>query len=103
MREHVAATPIHCEGRRLNVSISLGLAQATVKEPLNNLIARADDALYCAKKQGRNRAIVEQDGRYRSAQSKTLAVCARLQPRIEPTANEELSAARAAKRQRPLS
>ena len=103
MREHVVATPIHCEGRRINVSISIGLTQAAAKESVDNLIARADGALYCAKKQGRNRAIVEQDGRYRPAQNKTSALRARLQPQIEPAANEESSAARAAKRQRPLS
>ncbi len=102
MREHVASTPIHCEGRRLNVSISLGLAQAAAKESVNNLIARADGALYRAKKQGRNRAIVEQEGRYRSARSKTSALRARLQPQIEPAVSEELSAARATKKQRPL-
>jgi diguanylate cyclase (GGDEF)-like protein len=96
MRESVGATPIHCEGRRLNVSISLGVAQAAAKESVDKLIARADGALYYAKKQGRNRAMVEQDGRYRSAH--ILALRARLQPQIEPAPSEESSAVRAAKK-----
>ncbi|MDH3672811.1 MAG: diguanylate cyclase [Gammaproteobacteria bacterium] len=103
VRDRVASAPIHCEGRMLNVTISLGLAQAAAKDSVDGLIARADGALYCAKKQGRNRSMVEQEGRYRSARSKTSAVRARLRPQIETVASDELSAARAEKGQRPLS
>jgi diguanylate cyclase (GGDEF)-like protein len=37
------------------VTVSIGLALMQPKDSLQNLIARADNALYKAKRQGRNR------------------------------------------------
>lgn len=49
-------------GDMLNrLTISLGLAVARERESLNDLIDRADQALYLAKKSGRNRVITENE------------------------------------------
>jgi len=55
VRSHVAATPIQASGSLVPVTVSLGLAQALPDEPMDSLIARADSALYEAKRKGRNR------------------------------------------------
>ena len=44
-------------GRRARVTFSGGIAQAEMGEPLANVIARADAALYQAKRGGRNRVL----------------------------------------------
>lgn len=41
----------------LKITASLGVTQARTDEGLENLVARADDALYQAKREGRNRSI----------------------------------------------
>jgi diguanylate cyclase (GGDEF)-like protein len=41
------------------VTVSCGITQFRKKEDLNSFIKRADDALYRAKDQGRNRVVVE--------------------------------------------
>jgi len=43
------------------ITISLGVAQYRPGEEINTLIKRADDALYFAKENGRNKTITEQD------------------------------------------
>jgi diguanylate cyclase (GGDEF)-like protein len=47
-------------GKRLSVTISLGVAQRHSGENLNTLMARADMALYKAKNSGRNRVEISQ-------------------------------------------
>jgi len=56
IRDAIAATPLHCEGSDVNVSISVGLLVATAEEmpAAERLLHRADLALYQAKKEGRN-------------------------------------------------
>jgi diguanylate cyclase (GGDEF)-like protein len=82
MRERVAMSPIHCQGTNLKMTISLGVVQAYRQETAESLIVRADGALYRAKREGRNRAVVEQEGRYRTPRSTTVG--ANPEPLTEP-------------------
>jgi diguanylate cyclase (GGDEF)-like protein len=59
IRALVERTPTFWEGMPLQVTISVGVAcNAATAEPPNALIKRADQALYRAKEQGRNRVVV---------------------------------------------
>jgi len=55
LRAEVARTTVSYEGRELGVTVSVGWA-AWEGEPAEELLRRADDALYAAKAQGRDRA-----------------------------------------------
>jgi diguanylate cyclase (GGDEF)-like protein len=55
LRAAIAATPIGHGALQLPVSVSLGVALLTPGESLEQLLARADAALYRAKHGGRNR------------------------------------------------
>lgn len=54
IRAHVAEQPINLQGLEIPVTLSLGLAEAQSGESVDELIARADKALYKAKAEGRN-------------------------------------------------
>jgi diguanylate cyclase (GGDEF)-like protein len=54
-RSWVEREPIEVDGRRLPVTISVGVAERRPGESRAALIARADEALYAAKQAGRNR------------------------------------------------
>jgi diguanylate cyclase len=58
LREVVANTPFHVGTTELRISISLGLAERRSGEGGEELQQRADEALYMAKHQGRNRVEV---------------------------------------------
>ncbi|MEQ8586465.1 MAG: PleD family two-component system response regulator [Thalassobaculaceae bacterium] len=61
LREVIATTPLTLEdGQKLSVTISIGCAlrHAQGEDSIDKLIARADDALYQAKRQGRNRVLL---------------------------------------------
>jgi diguanylate cyclase (GGDEF)-like protein len=55
IREVIEKSLVHFEDRTLQVTVSIGLAQRLPGEDGLSLMKRADDALYAAKKAGRNR------------------------------------------------
>ena len=57
IRRQVEKMRFHHNGRQVDVTISCGLAEARSGDSVENLFKRADDALYQAKKSGRNRCI----------------------------------------------
>ncbi|UGQ46877.1 CHASE domain-containing protein [Massilia endophytica] len=61
LRQRIEATPLRQEGLTLSVTVSVGIAAMDPgDEKAEAVLARADEALYCAKRGGRNR--VEQAG-----------------------------------------
>ena len=58
IRRQVEATQFDYQGTELKVTVSVGVAavEAAMREP-SELVGAADDALYSAKRQGRNRVI----------------------------------------------
>lgn len=55
IRSRIADGPIPCDGQNVPVTISFGVAQLARDESIHQLIRRADDAMYRAKSEGRNR------------------------------------------------
>ncbi len=54
VRRHVARDPLHLEGHQLTLTLSLGLTPAGANDDADSLLGRADEALYEAKRAGRN-------------------------------------------------
>ena len=54
VRSRIAVNAVQCGDQQINVSMSLGLAEAHASDSANSLIERADAALYAAKSAGRN-------------------------------------------------
>ena len=65
MRARVGDGPLDLDGRAVRVTLSAGVATARASDDDESLIARADAALYRAKRSGRNR-VVAAGGRIRS-------------------------------------
>ena len=57
VRSLIAGTPIFVDGEALQITTSVGVAQAEDGENLRDVFKRADDALYKAKDSGRNKAL----------------------------------------------
>lgn len=57
LREHLATTIHNIDEQAINLTISIGVACYMPNQTLKNFIKRADDALYQAKQQGRNRVV----------------------------------------------
>jgi len=65
LRESVASTSFLFEGKTVGLTVSAGLASNEVqgKVTLDSFLSRADEALYRAKSNGRNRTAVSRDDR----------------------------------------
>jgi diguanylate cyclase (GGDEF)-like protein/PAS domain S-box-containing protein len=56
LREHLAERPVIASGKAVPCTISIGVAEMQPGDvSIDDLLRRADEALYCAKKNGRNR------------------------------------------------
>jgi diguanylate cyclase (GGDEF)-like protein len=55
IRQRFADLPMIVDGHEVRLTISLGVAEAGVEEPIADVVRRADEALYRAKADGRNR------------------------------------------------
>jgi diguanylate cyclase (GGDEF)-like protein len=58
IRHHIASAPINVQGNEIPMTISEGLVIAQPVEDYRQLLERADQALYAAKKAGRNCVVV---------------------------------------------
>lgn len=62
LRDNIEGLPIPIDhGRELRVSASLGVASLRNGDDIHSLLRRADNALYCAKRRGRNRVCEEDE------------------------------------------
>ena len=59
LREQVESCHISHKGQNVNFTVSLGIAQYRQNETQHELIARADQAMYQAKRTGKNKVICE--------------------------------------------
>lgn len=55
LRRAVEACPFHFRGERVTITVSIGLAAFQAEEAPEQVFERADQALYRAKREGRNR------------------------------------------------
>jgi diguanylate cyclase (GGDEF)-like protein len=62
LRRCAEAEPVGVDDVRIAVTLSLGVAAWDGKMPANDLLRKADDALYQAKRAGRNQAVHAGDG-----------------------------------------
>lgn len=73
MRKRVAEHAVVFEGRTIGVTVSVGLAEMSEDVDGAVLVARADQALYAAKKQGRNRTVRFDDAARRPSRRRKAA------------------------------
>jgi diguanylate cyclase (GGDEF)-like protein len=59
LRERIARLVMPVDGTVVQITFSAGLAEHRAGEPIADTIARADQALYSAKAQGRNRVVLQ--------------------------------------------
>jgi diguanylate cyclase len=83
VRQSVSESVVTFQGQELRDTVSVGIAQVTEADDALSLVGRADEALYAAKKAGRNRAYFH-DGKT----SRPIAMLSDPEPSAEP----ELSA-----------
>ena len=58
LRERIARLCMPLNGTMLQFTLSAGLAEHRAAEPMSETVARADQAVYAAKAQGRNRVVM---------------------------------------------
>jgi diguanylate cyclase (GGDEF)-like protein len=63
IRKAVADTPFATSAGPLHLTVSLGVCKLAPGDNAQQLVHRADQALYAAKRQGRNRVIAAKSGR----------------------------------------
>jgi diguanylate cyclase (GGDEF)-like protein len=61
VRAALAAADVVRRGRRIVATVSIGVASGSPRSAIDALITRADDALYRAKENGRNRVEIDAD------------------------------------------
>lgn len=61
IREDLAGRPFHVQGLNIKITISVGGAMLRPGETKESLLERADDAMYEAKRTGRNRVVFATD------------------------------------------
>lgn len=61
VRAALAAAAVLRRGQRIAATVSVGIASGSPTTPIDALITRADDALYRAKQNGRNRVEIAVD------------------------------------------
>lgn len=81
----IAASQFEFEGKKLNVTASGGLAEVSAKDDQAGLIKRADEALYAAKKGGRNCGYLH-DGQTTSLIAAKPPGAAQAAPAVKPAA-----------------
>lgn len=64
LRVQVASLQIECPNGTVRMTVSIGLAAGTEHHTLEQVIECADEALYQAKKQGRNRVVMHSDSQW---------------------------------------
>ncbi|MEE9343851.1 MAG: GGDEF domain-containing protein, partial [Gammaproteobacteria bacterium] len=62
IRHNIESNPCHCAGSEINLTVSVGVSTYEPGDTSNSLFARADKALYYAKKSGRNRVSILTSG-----------------------------------------
>lgn len=58
IREAIAQTPFHFKEQPVRITLSIGVSHFQSDDSIESVFARADQTLYCAKQQGRNRCLV---------------------------------------------
>ncbi len=54
LRQHIETTPLEDEDKRIYITVSIGLTEVTTADGIKTASKRADEALYAAKRAGRN-------------------------------------------------
>jgi two-component system cell cycle response regulator len=62
VRRRVGSSPIKTRSVETPVTVSLGIARLQPEDDIDSLIKRADQALYQAKREGRNRVVYQENG-----------------------------------------
>lgn len=58
IREKIASTSFKFKNKKINITVSIGVAEMTNEKNIEELIDKADKAMYQAKKSGKNRVAV---------------------------------------------
>ena len=69
IRETIQNNGIEVGGKKINITVSLGVSELNSEDDINTLIKKADTALYKAKETGRNRSVAYRDRKFLSCQA----------------------------------